>query len=108
MNVFEDLLVDLKEQNLLEDTVLEERPYGAGFVQEHDNTYVPNRSVPTSRTPDPEAEASKSGAIVEPNGASPAVSSEGISPAAGNEFFKKRAISEVSSFQMVERVLTGA
>ena len=107
MNVFEDLLVDLKEQNLLEDTVLEERPYAAGFVQEHDNTYVPNRSVPTSRTPDPEAEASKSGAIVEPQGASPAVSSEVISPAAGNEFFKKRAISEVSSFQMVEHVLTG-
>lgn len=106
MNVFEDLLVDLKEQNLLEDTVLEERPYAAGFIQEHDNTYVPVRSVSRSSNPDTEAEASKTGAIVERNGASPAETPE-ISPAAGNEFFKKRAISEVSSLQMVEHVLTG-
>lgn len=88
MNVFEDLVVELKEANLLESTVID-----------------------SSGMEGVETDSLSSSAIVEPAGAKPAQSAPEKTPAkkAENdlEFFRKKAIGEVASLQMVEHVVTG-
>ena len=76
MNVFEDLLVDLKEENLLEETVIA--------------VPAPAKAEPAPAVSVPLAEPLK-----------PAKR-----PSNGSEFYKKRAIAEISTLQMVEHVLT--
>jgi len=95
MNVFEDLLVDLKEENLLEDTILEERPNPTRF--EPDNEPYIRKAESSMPSTEPAA------VTLERNDAPPAAKPQ----ATNSEFFKKRAVSEVSSLQMVEHVLTG-
>ena len=97
MNVFEDLLTDLKEDNLLEDTILEERSV--------------TRDVGAKLSPEPDSPATTSD---EPFHVPPVHADQepDEAPAAtpvvnGREFFKKRAVAEVSSLQMVEHVMTG-
>jgi hypothetical protein len=97
MNVFEDLLTDLKQDNLLEDTVLEEHRASA--------------AVEPARSEERRFEAApSSNEIDEPERTQddPATNVPVVRAAAnGREFFKKRAVAEVSSLQMVEHVLTG-
>ena len=111
MNVFEDLLTDLKQDNLLEDTVLEERPVRDDFDIDEDDLSVTAKSAALNeRTSESHQEASESddaGTVaVTGNDEVPAVPAQ-QTQSGGREFFKKRAVAEVSSLQMVEHVLTG-
>ncbi len=122
MNVFEDLVVELKQENLLETTVVE-----TDIDDSHnafDETEVPNRDydlpaydlvasdggeaqaiVPEASDEDAEM------AIHETEVVDVAEPVEHVSaparPKANAEFFKKKAVAEVSSLQMVEHVITG-
>ncbi|HEX6125481.1 MAG TPA: hypothetical protein VFZ23_08945 [Pyrinomonadaceae bacterium] len=81
INVFEDLIGELRDENLLEETVI-------------DLSKTAHTSIRASRasTAGDEAGLEDSG----PSG-----------PDAEREFFRKRAIDEISSLQMVEHVLSG-
>ena len=106
MNVFEDLIGELKEANLLEDTVIELKKYDqASGLTESTGTdeaddlaaefeLVDNSEIAASAPLDEEDEA----AMDMP---------EFKKPADDREFFRKRAMEEVSSLQMVEHVLAG-
>ncbi|MGH9949730.1 MAG: hypothetical protein ACRD6X_21390, partial [Pyrinomonadaceae bacterium] len=92
MNVFEDLIGELKDENLLEDTVIDvkktlvedeallmtEDQVEIEQVEFETNTEVPAAGVPEFET-----------------------------RAGDREFFRKRAVDEVASLQMVEHVLSG-
>lgn len=97
MNVFEDLIVELKEENLLEETVFDtkkdeladapfqfEPPISERAQEAAESEIVRNDEIPVGD--------------VKPKKMKPAKGSR--------EFFKKRAVAEVSSLQMVEHVLT--
>lgn len=149
MNVFEDLVLELREENLLEDTVLDdvidqqtpdasleiteepnkpevsfaakpveiETAAAVGVVppdepvieiiEADDNASGPvSYAEPTSATQEFEIETNA--AVPAPPPAAQPVQPEQNKPVGKNkEFFKKRAIAEVSSLQMVEHVLTG-
>jgi hypothetical protein len=104
MNVFEELVVELKEENLLEETVVDVQRLAAQDNEQIDRTDEPNK---------PEDDVPASDAIMiedEPAAASvspPAVVDEPIKVKKGPQFYQKRAVAEVSSLQMVEHVLTG-
>jgi hypothetical protein len=108
MNVFEDLLVDLKEENLLEDTVLDERSAPADGLANADDEFgfadeisVDEAGIVAAPAPDNAAPAiARNDEVVT---AAPVAQAQ----RSGREFFKKRAVAEVSSLQMVEHVLTG-
>lgn len=118
MNVFEELVVELKEENLLENTVIDtgraaasEQPY-----EEIEITDEPNKpdeelvhQGPDSETASPAEESGTAEAAVAPAPSTEAAEAEGppIKVKNGPQFFQKRAIAEVSSLQMVEHVLTG-
>lgn len=118
MNVFEDLIVELKEENLLEETVLDVK--GAASEPGDTRPAVENLSeiVSGADTPPvvPEAEGPHvsapqivgndevpEGRLREKASGKPKKEKSGKGNA---EFFKKRAVAEVSSLQMVEHVLT--
>lgn len=137
MNVFEDLVIELKEENLLEDTVMETarrevvhddppaQTAASDEIEVDDVPMVPE--TPELLIPaEPQAEPEAKPTVIEPRAevhenvpvamAVPADSdmqlqgnSETVEirrPASEREFFKKRAVGEVSSLQMVEHVLT--
>ncbi len=87
MNVFEDLIVELKEENLLENTGV--------AADKQKNTDV------ETVTGDPGADFEIE-ILGEP---SEKIKQKKAKP--GKEFFNKRAVDEVSGLQMVEHVLTG-
>jgi len=93
MNIFEDLVDELKEENLLESTIID-----------MENSRVAAESVVASdESPDEPIGLERSGDILDhPTNAdaTTAANSE-------RESYKKRAVSEVSGLQMVEHVLTG-
>ncbi len=121
MNVFEDLIVELKDENLLEDSVIDDQLRHRD-TRHLEVTVTPDKvdPVPIERfdgaedtgnasldegvelagydvsledtvTPEPRAEPDQTHR----------------SPRNGQEFYRKRAMSEVSNLQMVEHVLTG-
>ncbi len=105
MNVFEDLIGELKDENLLEDTVIEVKKGDADperdlkLAEEPNTVEVRGQDVAgngehtdTSRRAGPTEEAETPGII---------------HPKNDREFYRKRAIEEVSSLQMVEHVLGG-
>lgn len=121
MNVFEDLIVELKQENLLERTVIDDR-LDAEDLRHLEDTAVPN----TPAEPLFERFAASEPAIVEPldeivefdgydTHLEETVTPEPVAPAPqihrnprnGQEFYRKRAMSEVSNLQMVEHVLSG-
>jgi len=103
MNLFEDLIDELKNENLLEDTVIEvKKPSGNGteVVLDELNQFG-------DLEPHPQLEAERSGQFDEPLVTKPRAIPEPIKTSNDREFFRKRAMEEVSSLQMVEHVLAG-
>lgn len=94
MKVFEDLIEELKDENLLEGTVFDDPQFSL-------------------RAADPGIAPPVSDFAITPNASGPAASEiRGDLPqietsADENDFYRKRAIEEVSSLQMVEHVLSG-
>ena len=94
MNVFEDLIEELREENLLEETVIDVRKITDGS--------------PVSDVASEPGDASSVSGVMESQGGD-GEQSFGVEAAPINErdFFRKRAIDEVSSLQMVEHILSG-
>jgi hypothetical protein len=98
MNVFEDLIEELRDENLLEQTVVDLRKPGSAtdsssadafdFALETDGSGSRTRAV---------SEDSSGGREIEDE-------SEEVSE---RDFYRKRAVEEISSLQMVEHVLSG-
>lgn len=98
MSVFEDLIDELKNENLLEETVINLNPADAAV---RDNQ---------------QAAAAVHGGSAKAAAVSGPAGDDGLlhhdipqieKPATDQEFFRKRAIDEVSSLQMVEHVFSG-
>lgn len=142
MNVFEDLVIELKEENLLEDTVMdtarnESRSNGALDIDastypdeqversvemaetqatDHGFTFAETANNPPAIEPIDSATISNSFenepvamAVPEDSDIKLQGNDETVEirkPSSEREFFKKRAVGEVSSLQMVEHVLT--
>jgi hypothetical protein len=124
MNLFEDLVVELKEQNLLESTVIEsEDSDGATLDEVHVTSFPIDADVlPTGEETD---QGDVESAPAETDGVASAADEHALEPESsteiaqaepaiepedaknGKEFYQKRAVSEVSGLQMVEHVLTG-
>ena len=108
MDVFKDLIDELKEENLLEETVIsrtgisDNRTLGKSLGDHNDPTGKTFQLVQTSEIRPPELARVGSTSEAITNDVPPAPK-----PCNGREFYKKRAISEMSSLQMVEHVLTG-
>lgn len=118
MNVFEDLIVELKEENLLEKTVMDpdapesvspaeapgdglDSPVSAGGI---DDDAVGESEPATRSETESSGDAASAGdaVLVQPD--QPKALRK---PRNGNEFYKQRAVGELSNLQMVEHVLTG-
>ena len=121
MNFFEDLLVDLKEENLLEDTVIDLASKKNETVEANaavdpgvssDSAQLPNEPMTTGALPQPTSFAAFEvidNAQVAGKADEIPSSEIPVSPVKqGNdrEFYNKRATAEVSSLQMVEHVLS--
>lgn len=97
MNVFAELIEELKEEKLLEETVMDTNR-AAISVDQTAAHYSPEQT--TELTPEmPSRDAIKQPAL--------SVSAELATPIDDREFFRKRAMEEVSSLQMVEHILSG-
>lgn len=119
MNVFEDLIVELKQENLLEESVIDDH-LAEMDTSDLEETAVPNADEPAAferfGTTD-EIESGTDEAVEEDYTAHledtvvPDVRPEEPQlhrkPRNGQEFYRKRAMAEVSNLQMVEHVLTG-
>lgn len=90
MSVFEDLIGELKNENLLEDTILDLRGADAAAPASEPAAAVPP-PAPAASTADPFG-------VDVPNIEK---------PADDKEFYRKRAMEEVTSLQMVEHVFGG-
>ncbi|MEJ7624431.1 MAG: hypothetical protein WKF34_10610 [Pyrinomonadaceae bacterium] len=93
MNVFEDLIVELKAENLLESTISDGEKATAGTnaaaVLGPSDEAFPAATEPSVPLPVP-----------------PPTVKPVKRPSNGREFYKKRAVTEISNLQMVEHVLT--
>lgn len=119
MNVFEDLIIELKQENLLEQTVIDQRPEAGSDTFEIEVTEVPGKSYhSTVEAPVRIESATEHQQTSAAQAHAPEVLSTAADAARQNppqnlrqrserEFFKKRAVAEISSLQMVEHVLTG-
>ncbi len=109
MNVFEDLIGELKDENLLEVTVIEVKR-----SSKRSGDPEPNSEVDSLQFEFSAAATEELATVNEPEVAfeiDPEVPSaeqpEIRKPADDRDFFRKRATEEVSSLQMVEHVLSG-
>ncbi|PYT00942.1 MAG: hypothetical protein DMF63_04555 [Acidobacteria bacterium] len=91
MNVFEDLIEELREENLLEHTVIDLRSAGYEDPSEpadtFDSEFDPTAAM--ASVPDGDAELDDSSEL------------------SGKDFYRKRAVDEISCLQMVEHILSG-
>lgn len=122
MNVFEDLIIELKEENLLEDTVMDpaleasvselppESEILSSVLDEEPDPEVTDLDSPEGDTERVEVENFPVAmAVAEDSDLQLLGTDETVEirkPSSETEFFKKRAVGEVSSLQMVEHVLT--
>lgn len=112
MSVFEDLIDELKNENLLENTVIDSKRADVAAPQdpakpqpqESAKAEAPVRQEAIAKPPvaEPDIVVSTSGDET-PDHDLPRIEK----PASKGEFFRKRAMDEVSSLQMVEHVLSG-
>jgi hypothetical protein len=93
MNVFEDLIEELREENLLEDTVINLRRAAENSQVMGSDSEVTSAADPEETGPSDEDEPNR---VEGPT----SVPDE-------RDFYRKRAMDEVSSLQMVEHVLSG-
>lgn len=118
MNVFEELIVELKEENLLEKTVIDNGRSATADppIDEIEITDEPNKpeeeivhetAVAPPDTPVAEMDADVEVVETEPPVDVAQADAPPIKVKNGPKFFQKRAIAEVSSLQMVEHILTG-
>lgn len=129
MNIFEDLIDELKEENLLEETVVKTASEKNNSVVSEDNVEVKNIAF-TSPAEENQSDETQANQVL-PNADSISekefeISSQDFSGGAADkiefettqdrpktepskeaEFFRKRAINEVSFLQMVEHVYAG-
>ncbi len=115
MNVFEDLIVELKQENLLERSVIDDQ-LGDDDLSHLEETVVPNTDTESEFeiNGDDEFDIAETVEIddyhahledtVVPD---PKPEPVHVKPRNGREFYRKRAVAEVSNLQMVEHVLTG-
>ncbi len=105
MTVFEDLVEELKDENLLEETL-----FDALFANAVPEEELKSDSG-TSETDSIVGEFSTAAALASADAGNGEVDEIDIpqieKPADESEFFRKRAMDEVSSLQMVEHVLSG-
>ena len=98
MNIFEDLIDELREENLLETTVIETgKPIGKPGIKNGDGTGTVQESKITLPA-EPEAETPLETTVID----SPAETGEN-----DLDFYRKRAMDEVAFLQMVEYVFAG-
>ncbi len=125
MNVFEDLIEELKEENLLESTVMDldtdgtmneflvapppmTRSSNNGLDDSDDVFFDQFQAVDLEESPAAEPVSRSSDVdFDEDEGLLPREAPQIVKPANQREFFRKRAMEEVSSMQMVEHVLSG-
>lgn len=102
MNVFADLIEELKEENLLEDTVICVAPESAHQTQDSESDH----EADITELSDP---VDSSQTAVDSNDLDFGLSMSGApEPSVDKrDFYRKRAMEEVSSLQMVEHVLSG-
>src|SRR6185436_20249562 len=104
MNVFEDLIGELKIENLLEDTVIQVRNGGSNNASnQHGQAELGNLGDFAFAD---DAAVDFQGVDFETDDDA-LVSDELQTLGDDSEFFRKRAVEEVSSLQMVEHVLAG-
>lgn len=105
MKVFEDLIEELKEENLIEQTVIESGEVEAR-ADEPDQELLQEMRSPQEDSKeffDKNEMAFKSN---EADNSSQDEKAELILPFNENDFYRRRAMEEVASLQMVERILT--
>lgn len=108
MNVFEDLVTELQEENLLEETVIGDRRRPPINSFRSGDTALPKVRSEEHPATEIEIETAADFAVAAP----PVATADPYPPQNqrqlnNKEFFKKRAMTEVSSLQIVEHVLTG-
>lgn len=118
MNVFEDLIVELKQENLLEDSVIDDH-LSVLDTTHLDDTVVPDPAERADFEPFDGSDTPLEINTVELDGydahledtvvpqLKPVESPTHKKPRNGQDFYRKRAMAEVSNLQMVEHVLTG-
>jgi hypothetical protein len=94
MNVFEDLIEELRDENLLEETIIDLRGSGAKLPADANEQSLD--FALEGRTRDNKFEGQDAGS-----------ESAMVPEESGSDFYRKRAMDEVSSLQMVEHVLSG-
>lgn len=114
MNVFEDLIVELKEEHLLEETVFDTAGVAASPVAAKDKAGDKETDHETDGCEIDASELAEDSGETHPEivgndeapGTTESKSKKKKAAKGTREFFKKRAVAEVSSLQMVEHVLT--
>lgn len=107
MNVFEDLIEELKEENLLEETVIDLRKANDRPLQPASPTpAVPHLFSESANFLASDLISNEIDADEDAVASAPEIHETG-SPVDEREFYRKRAMDEVSSLQMVEHVLSG-
>ncbi|MBK9152923.1 MAG: hypothetical protein IPM25_01670 [Chloracidobacterium sp.] len=104
MSVFEDLIDELKNENLLESTVIDRERADAAALpggRGNDGSSGSLSSEGEADTDEPTAEFADGAELVEED--IPQIEK----PASEDEFYRKRAMDEVASLQMVDHVLSG-
>ncbi|MGI8469249.1 MAG: hypothetical protein ACR2N3_12435 [Pyrinomonadaceae bacterium] len=99
MSVFENLIEELKQENLIEESAAEINQENTENTEDGE-TVLPPDEMRVEESPMPVA-AEHSQSIIGESFAAPS------SSAGENEFYRRRAMEEVSSLQMVEHILSG-
>jgi hypothetical protein len=117
MNVFEDLVEELKEENLLEETIIntisaEKRKKQEAVLQEQPQAELPqNEAEIAAGAPVlPETETDQGEIAEAESAANPAEAAEIAAPTPPvdeMEYYRRRAMDEVTSLQLVEHVFSG-
>ncbi|MBK6722146.1 MAG: hypothetical protein IPG58_02360 [Acidobacteria bacterium] len=115
MNVFEDLVTELQEENLLEQTVIGDRPHSrrdSFDLEQNHPEQVHFVSPQPEQAPRTEVQIETAAdfavaAMAEPVEKAPEYTPQNLRQRNNKEFFKKRAMTEVSSLQIVEHIITG-
>ena len=106
MNVFEDLIIELKENNLLESTVVENE-----MLENADVNVTMDFAIDSEAAHEMDAspmhDQVEAAVVVSGEGIAQSVDEPGPQQKSSTDHYKKRAVSEVSGLQMVEHVLTG-